>query len=183
MSVIRPLLTIACLASSASPMLTRPADAQTADYFRALVVPPRSVGTCLPTDTSHAAVHGPLTNIHLVMVSAPTPPESRRQMMVVIDRTGRTVGYTDMVDVSTSLRSGTGDDVIAGIDSLGLVRGWRWHITTHLPDSISLGTSRASDTRAFKEHMIKTSSRDTLSTSAKRQVLQLAKWLRGRCPA
>jgi len=181
MSVTRLFLIVSCIAAVASSLSTQPLAAQTADYFRPLVVPPTSVGTCLPTDTSHAAAHGPLTNIHLVMVSP--PPGSRREMVVAVDRTGRTVRYSELINGFISLRASTEDALVASVDTLGRVAGWHLHITGRIPDSVSFGTSAASISRAVKEHSIRTTSRDTLNASAKRQVLQLAKWLRSRCPA
>jgi hypothetical protein len=180
MAAIRRFVTVACLMPVASALRPRPLDAQTADYFQAFVVPPRSAGTCMPANDSRAGKSSPLTDISLVMVSL--PPGSRREMIVWVDSAGSAVGYTDLIDVSTSPRSGKGDDIVARIDRRGRVVGWRMRTITRLPDSVSLGSSPAA-LRSLKDHMITTSSRDTLSTDAQRHVRELAKWLRDRCPA
>jgi imidazole glycerol phosphate synthase subunit HisF len=134
----------------------------------------------MPTDVRHATDAVPLTTSKLVMVSV--PPGARREVTVSVDGSGRAVGYNDLVFTSTSLRSGKGDNVVAMIDREGRVRGWHLRTNTQLPDSIPLGAS-ASDQRSMRAHMVTTSSRDTLSAEAQRKVLELAAWLRRRCPA
>jgi hypothetical protein len=174
------LVTVGCLVSVASPLAPRRLGAQTVDYFQALAVPPRSAGTCMPPDIRHAGTSSALTTMRLVMVSS--PPGSRREMTVSADRTGRVVGYSELIVASTSVRSNRGDNVLATIDGRGQVHGWRIQTTTRLPDSIPLGID-SGNRRTMRDHIITTSSRDTLSSRAQRQVLDLAEWLRRRCPA
>lgn len=169
-----------CLVSVASQLAPRRLAAQTVDYFQAFAVPPRSAGTCMPPDIRHTGTLSPLTTVKLVMVSS--PPGSRREMTVSADRTGRVVGYSEFIVASTSIRSSRGDNVLATIDGRGQVHGWRIQSTTRLPDSIPLGFDPG-NRHGMRDHMITTSSRDTLTSRAQRQVLDLAEWLRRRCPA
>lgn len=173
------LLAVALLGSVAGPFGLGQLHAQTADYFRALTVPPRAVGTCMSVDSTRVGDVSPLRLIRLVMVSL--PPGSRREMMISVDRKDRVVRYADLIGVSPTPGATDGDDILAAIDAQGQVHGLRLRSTSRLPGPVSRKTS-ATELQSMMKHMIRTEQRDTLDGSAQRQVLQLAKWLHGRCP-
>jgi len=153
--------------------------AQDATYFKALSIPPRSVGTCLPSSAHRGPRDVGATEARLVMTSV--APNRRREIVVVSDSRGRTIRFADNVFASTGLFSSTGDNVVAFIDAAGQSRGFRLHGTVQLLDSAAVRFDTAS-LRAMREHAVRQSWREPLDATAQRGVQKLADWMRTRCP-
>ena len=153
--------------------------AQDVTYFRALATPPRSVGTCIPATPRNGDAASVLTKYHLVMSSR--TPNRRREIRVMVDTAGRTMGYGETGFTSTGLLSGDGDNVVASISPSGRVQGWRLRSKLALSDStrLPLDTARL---RAMSENASTQASREPLDVEAQHRVLEMVTWLRKRCP-
>lgn len=153
-------------------------------YFTPLVTPPASAGTCMPVRPVHptrgdtALVSGR----HLVMKSA--PPGDTRDVIVYAQH-GRPVFYNDMTSVMTRPGTSVGGNVLAVIDSVGNVRGWRHHDTIAYPDSvITMRPDTASLRRLLASHaQVKGATRAPLTAAEQVRVREMAGWLLRRCRA
>lgn len=154
--------------------------AQAPSYFEALVLPPNTVGTCMPLRVSAArAGSAAPRGTRLVMKSR--VPGREREMTVFVDPGGRSIGFTDMTFAMTDARSGGGSTVTAFLDSLGGVRGFRIRNAAAYPDSLPLPNDIAS-LRAMKDHISASSSRRLLDAQESAAVQRLVRFLRRRCP-
>jgi len=167
-----------CLLHLAGLVCARGLDAQATAYFQTLVVPSRSMGTCMPVGL-RPVLNKAVATSRLVMASM--PPGYRREIAVSVVSKGNSFSYSDMSFASTGLFSGEGERVFATVDSRGNVWGSRLRTESYLPGSISMKPDSVL-IRGIKQYMYTTSSRDSLDAVARRHVLELAKWLRGRCP-
>jgi hypothetical protein len=156
------------------------ARAQAPDYLSALAVPPPRVGTCLPlpshTDSSGATISGH----HLVIVSQ--PPGARREVIVFANARGEPLQYAELTTGFEPPAQGTGTDVLASIDSRGVVRGVltvrRMAMT---PPAAGPRIDRAAP-GAMPESARSSSTRIALSAAQRAQVARMARWLVRRCP-
>jgi hypothetical protein len=154
--------------------------AQVPSHFEALVLPPDTVGTCMPLRISGArADSAALRGSRLVMKSR--VPGRQREMTVFVDPGGRSIGFADRTFTMTDARSGGGSSVTAFLDSLGGVRGFRIQNAVAYPDSLPLPNDLAS-LQAMKEHMTASSSRRLLDARENAAVQSLVRFLRQRCP-
>ncbi len=167
-------VSILCLACQSD----RPHAANDNTYFRVLTVPPDSVGTCEPISV-RAVGPETLSSTRLVMVSL--PPGKRREMTVTANRQGRVIGYNELAFEMTGRTASRGDNIVAAIDALGHVNGWRAKSNTEMAGSLPARPDAAA-LRAIADHMKTTTSRDALDSAGQRVVLDLVKWLRARCP-
>ena len=153
--------------------------AQDVTYFRALATPPRSVGTCMPATPRKGDAAGVLTKYRLVMTSI--TPNRRREIRVMVDTAGRTMGYGETGYTSSGLLSADGDNIIASISPSGRVQGWRLRNKLVLSENpgLPLDTARL---RALSESASTNASREPLDVEAQHRVLDMVRWLRKRCP-
>jgi hypothetical protein len=157
-----------------------PAGAQDLGNFNALAIPTRSAGTCMPGKSRESSDVRIPTIFELVMTSS--EPGRRREMSIMVDTTGRVMGYQEIDFASTGLLSSHGDAILARIDPNGGVHGTRVQSKTVMPDSVlnQLDTTRL---RRLQESGITKSQGEPLDAGEQRRVLELAEWLRRRCPA
>ena len=119
-----------------------PLHAQTPAYFKALTVPPRTVGTCLEPDQRTDRGAGHQLARRLVMSSR--TPNARREMFLVRDATGAVVGLTDMIHVSTGLLASAGETVVASLRPEGRIVGYVMRTETQISNSGVRGFDSAS---------------------------------------
>lgn len=176
LSVFASLLCSCVLTLSA----TAPLLAQAPAYFKALTVPPVTVGTCLePTAqrTDRGARRRPAPR--LVMSSR--TPNARREMSLVRDSAGAVVGYIEMVHVSTARLASVGETVVASLRPGRRIVGYTMRIETQMSDSGSQGFDPASLQR-MRERAKHNSSRVVLDALGQSKVRVLSTWLAKRCP-
>ena len=156
-----------------------PLRAQTPAYFKALTVPPRTVGTCLEPDQRADRGAGRRPAPRLVMSSR--TPNARREMSLVRDSTGSVVGFNEMIHVSTARLASVGETVVASLRPDGRIVGYVMRTEIQMSDSGSRGFDSASLKRML-ESATRTSSRAMLDAPGQSKVRALATWLAKRCP-
>jgi hypothetical protein len=147
-------------------------------YFGALKIPPNSAGTCMPVPSApHLSVS---SKSHLVIQSV--SPGQSRDLTVLVDTLGRTVGYSELDVTSTGLGSGFSEMYIAVFKEPGRVLGFTQHSTVSMavPD---LGHVDTASLRKMREDAKTISTKRALSPDEHRRAQALAEWLRKRCPS
>ena len=156
-----------------------PLRAQTPAYFKALTVPPRTVGTCLEPDQRADRGAGHQFAPRLVMSSR--SPNARREMSLVRDSTGAVIGFHELIHVSTGLFASADEIVVASLRPEGRIVGYVMRTETQMSDSGSRGFDSASLKR-MRDSAKHTSSRAMLDAPGQSKVRVLATWLAKRCP-
>ncbi len=178
-SVARLIVCTATIVGADACLGTTSLGAQVPAYFKALTVPPPTVGTCheavQETDPKAQRRSAP----QFVMVSR--TPNARRDMSLGRDSTGVVIGFSDRVNVSTAPLRGEGESVIAALRADGSVTGFVMRTEIQMPEN----DSRAIDTaslRRMRDSAKQTSSQSALDTAGQNQVRLLVAWLAKRCP-
>jgi hypothetical protein len=149
--------------------------AQEEPYFRALAIPAPTLGTC---KSQSAADSAGARRIQLVMRSR--VPGYTRDITLMVDKTGRVRVYSELGGAPMKLGKSDADNILAGFDSAGRVRG-RWsHVTVTVPDSI-LKRHDIETVRTIRDHMVTHTDSRALTSTEQRQVQAMAAWLRRRC--
>lgn len=152
---------------------------QDTTHFDVLRRPPQTVGTCLPLPQPVRADSARQRVSHLVMKSL--PPGRSREMTVLVDQRGRSIGYSDMAFSTTGARTGVGTNVLAVLDSLGGVMhgSWSQNSLTY-PDSLWSPRNLAS-LNAMKDRATVSRSSRPLNVQEEGAVRNLVIFLRARC--
>lgn len=155
-------------------------EAQSTAHFQPLTVPPPDVGTCLPP-LQLGADSGAKAAFHSRLVMTNRTPGARRDLSILRDNAGRTVGYTESVSLSTGNLASVADNIVATLRPDGRVTGFWMHISVQMSDSGRPRLDTAS-LRAMRDQAVRHSSREPLDTAAQRKVRALVTWLGRRCP-
>jgi hypothetical protein len=148
-------------------------------YFHPISIPPSAAGTCLPT-RNRSPGKGGLIAANLSIKSI-TPGRSR-DMMVIVDTLGHTIGYSELEITSTGLGSGVSEAYVTSFTQSGRVSGFASHITTEMPP-MDMNHLDTASLRKMRENAKTVSSRRPLDASEQRRAREVADWLRKRCPS
>jgi len=158
-SVITALLGVPLLSPQGSPP------------FEVLSVPEPRFGTCVPLGTSPTQ-----TKSRLVIKSL--PPGSDRDITLLVDGSGRTIGYSDRVGATRDSLSRAGTSVTASVDQAGNVIGWVTRVSVAYPavprDLAAL--------RVMSDSAKKDASSRPLTVAEQNKVKEMVRFLRKRCP-
>ncbi len=154
-----------------------PARAQAPAYFKALTVPPPTVGTCIePTQAAGPAAQRRMP--HLVISSR--SPNARREISLVRDSSGAVIGFSDRVNLSTGRAAGKGEAVVASLLADGQISGFVMRTDIQMADSGSTAFDSAS-LRRMRESAKTSASQVALDSRGQNQVRLLVSWLSKRC--
>jgi hypothetical protein len=108
-------------------------------------------------------------------------PSRQRDIMVVVDKTGRPTVFSDFGFASRSMLTSDGDNVTATFDAHGRVQGFRMHQAIQMSDS---GVPRfdSASLRRMAERAQSQTTREPLDAAAQNRVRVLVAWLLKRCP-
>lgn len=166
---------ITTLLLAAASALPRDGAAQAPAHLRALTIPPRTVGTCLPSLNGRADMR------RLVMKTR--SPGGSREILFGVDARGRITSIVDRTQVMTAVGQSTGDLVLAVFDATGaLVRGQRTRTEITAPAAVVASRDPAA-LRAWSKDATPQQATVPLDAAGERQVRALAEWVRDRCPA
>ena len=122
---------MATIALLHAPM-ERQAAAQSLDYFRALGVPPATVGTCAPVAARPRA--DGLVQIGSRLVMTNRSPNRHREMQVLVDGAGQLRLYSEFNSAPTGRLTSESDNIVAMFDEKGGIKGFRGHHTMQVPE-------------------------------------------------
>ena len=165
-----------CLSTISGPA---PVRAQTPSYFKALTVPPRSVGTCLVPDEGRTP--GARLGATARLVISSRDPDARREMSLMRDSTGAVIGFQELVQVSTGVGASVGEAVLASRRPDGRIVGSLMRTEIHMSAS-ALQNFDSVSLQRMRDGAKRTSSRTELDATGQSQVRVLAAWLAKRCP-
>jgi hypothetical protein len=153
--------------------------AQAPAYFKALSIPPSTVGSCASMRPQRNAGDPVAAQYKLVMTGQ--APNRRREITVFADTSGRAIRYAEMTDMATGVLSSAGDGIIANIDAAGRVAGFRIHNTVRSADTVAAPFDTAA-LRKTKPRAVVKSSNEPLDAASQRKVKALVAFVRKRCP-
>lgn len=182
----RPLVIVGslnCVFAVASPALiaSAVARAQTTDYLTVLTLPPTRVGTCMPLSADSAARNGrSMPAHHIVIVSQ--PPGARREISVFTSDRGERIGYSELAMRFEPPAQSTGAQVVASLDSRGVVRGVLTLSLTRMTPPPTGARIDSASMRAMGETARTSTTKTALAAEQQAQVRRIARWLVERCP-
>ncbi|MBL0171311.1 MAG: hypothetical protein IPP90_11365 [Gemmatimonadaceae bacterium] len=156
-----------------------PLRAQAPAYFKALTVPPSTVGTCLEPALNPDITTRRRSAPRLVISSR--MPDARREMSLVRDSTGAVIGFNERVNVSTGRFASAGESIIASLRADGRVVGVVMRTEIQMSDT-GLRSFDSASLRRMRESAKQTSHQLELDASGQAQVRVLVAWLSTRCP-